>query len=336
MNLTSIQKYKYILIIAIVVIFILVIFSFFSSLFSNNPNTIINPTITPTTSTVISETPINKVDFSGFHSNTQIYFDSMNNLNSTLSVNNLPVLYSKEINKDYIVQNLNLTKDSLGNYKNTDYTLAVLPDGTLEIDYNKSLIIGSLSLYQATSIGNNFLKDKLKIDSSNFNLSTNKVGNEYRISVNMKTSEYNIVKLDNNPAAFIDVSTSGQIIDLYIYQLLYQISNQNNYQLSIVSPVQDTTKIYNVGVYVNLGKNISDNIPLYTHSINATSAQISYYFDSQTGYIFPVLKSNISFNAYNKGNDYTGIMLLSLIQSQYITTVIPTQAKSTGHGYTQN
>jgi hypothetical protein len=284
----------------------------------------------PTPSVSITPTPkLTSIDFSGFTSNMQLENTTVTNENDlSFNSNTFPIYNAPAITASYVAGKMGMKTDAAtGLYESSSYYISNQPSSFTIVSF-ATASSGSTSSSGAQGVVNNFLKNTLALTTGSINFSTSLQGKVYVVSGSLTINNETIYSLTGASAFTAHVSTSGQLLTLQINGIYQNVTSVGDYPIGFSSVFNN----YTVGVYSSsFGK--QQNTPQIDNApIDVSGYKQGYYYDSQTGYLFPVVYLSLNVTAQDTGATYPTTIIYMLVNSTYINQVNSTQGQNALNG----
>src|SRR5579872_99303 len=199
---------------------------------------------------------------------------------------------------------------------NTYYLVTDSANNNYTLTYKGRTVNGSISGDQAIADLKSFIQSSLALNLQQYVFTASKVQNAYTVSAQMYINGYPV--FTTTDASFsATVSTSGQVLSITINDFPAGQVKLDDYPLltreQLRSDIEENQEVGEFAPDLPDYNNSATSIAPISYSI--TSSQVGYFYDSPTGYLYPVDYVKVSFVSNQDGKSYTCVIVAPLIQT---------------------
>lgn len=250
------------------------------------------------------------IQFSGFHSNITVQnLNFINPQSVNIKPEAYPVYYASYVNKNY-VQNKISNNYAVRNTQDTVY-----------IDNHEQEVRGNITINLAISNLTGYCHDILGLDTNLYTFNAVQKGNIFQVDGMVQLNGIPLFNLDETNQIIGEISTSGQILHIELHKAFSSIK--------VLNPIKSVRPVLNSLKPSLIGLHLSDNITtenisnIQNDPIQIQSVQRGYFFDWQTGFIFPIGKMTTIVPLQSSSKIFHVAAIVPIIEPNNIQGYIP-------------
>jgi len=207
-----------------------------------------------------------------------------------------------------------------GEYLNNSFVLQETDSNDFVLDDAATPTSGAISSADAVTVLKNFLTTKLRLSDNSYDFSVSSSAGGYTVTVLPVVETRNVVTLQGDAPLSALVSTGGDIEIIRFANYPYMFQSYLEYPIIANTDAEQelTSGSQGIATYAQGYQSTSSvAVPVTPPGYNVTSTSLSYYYDPETFYTYPVLLITGRFEDYSS-KIYPFRMLEPLINGNYV------------------